>query len=105
MHPRFEGLVTNLAFVRGAPLLLLLVSPRVVPQLGGAPESPRTLVTGMKPPLLVSAQVLQQMKAPAEALLTHLAHKHLVCFGDLWCVWTLGILLFYGICGNRTAMS
>lgn len=80
--------------------LLLLVAQRVVLQLRSRPEFSRTLAAGMKPAFLVSVHVLQQMKAPAEALLTHVTHKRLVCFADFWCV-----LLFDDVCRNIIKMT
>lgn len=88
-----------MASVRGA--LLLLVSQQVALKLDGSPEFSGTLVTRMQPPFLVCVPVLQQMKAPAEALVTGVTHKNLLCSLHLWGVSTSRFVLLRSVCRSK----
>lgn len=77
MHFGFECLAADLA-MKGR-VLLLLVPQQVVLKRRSSPEFSRTLLAGQKSPFFVRFHVLQQMKLPVEGLVTHVAHKNLVC--------------------------
>lgn len=77
------------------------MSQQVVLKLYGGPEFSGTLVAGMQPPFFVRAPVLQQMEAPAEALVAGVARKNLLRFLHLRCVWTAGFVFPSSVCGSK----
>lgn len=81
--------------------LLLLVSQQVVLELYSSPEFSGTLVTRMKPPFFVCVPVLQQMKAPAEALVTGVAHKNLLRSLHLRCASTARFVSPCSVCRSK----
>lgn len=98
MHFCFECLVTKLALEHC--VFLLLVLQQVVLKGCCSPKFSRTLVAGQKLLFFVSVDVLQQVKLPAEALVTHFTYKEFFwllghCFLH---VLTIEILEF---CGGR----
>lgn len=77
------------------------MSQQVPLKLHSSPEFPGTLVTGMQPPFFVCVPVLQQMKAPVEAPVTGVAHKHLLRFLHLGRVSTAGFVLPRSVCRSK----
>lgn len=100
VHFCFELLLAQLALEGG--VLPLLVSQQVVLESHHIPESSRALVAGERPLLFVSVRMLQQMKLPAEALVTDVAYEHLPFLpaGCFLSALAVGVFrLFCGCCG------
>lgn len=98
MHFCFEYLVAKLALEHC--VFLLFVSQQVVLKRRCSPKFSRTLVAGKKLLFFVSVDVLQQVKLPVEALVTHFTYKQFFWLLGLCFLHVLAVEIL-GFCGGR----